>query len=308
LKAEDAVKHMEANGCRASCLPFERLKDAKKDLEDLRKSGALTPEFFDLHLKNFKWEKPEDFQNARSIIIVSKAVPMIRTWFTVDGKKIDALVPPTYAGWSDVSERLRKMLEDFAPGHRFQYVFVPNKTLATRSGLARYGRNNITYVEGFGSYQRLAVYLTDLECTKDNWGEKKMLDRCEKCTTCIRMCPTRSISRERFLLYGDTCLTHLNEQSADKPFPAYVKPEMHNAIIGCMVCQKNCPEDRKFVGFVEDRAGFDDKETAYLLKGDFSDEKKAKEMEKNLARVGIDLSVFPRNLVALVESEKCRAT
>jgi epoxyqueuosine reductase len=308
MKAEDAVKHMEANGCRASCLPFARLKDAKKDLEDLLKSGALVGSFFDMHLKNFKWDEPEDFPTAKSVIIVSKAVPIIRTSFQLDGKKIEALVPPTYAGWKDVSELLKKMLQDFAPGHRFDYVFVPNKTLATRSGLARYGRNNVTYVEGFGSFHRLAVYLTDLECASDRWGEKKMLDRCEKCTTCIKMCPTQSISTERFLIHGETCLTHLNEMAADKPFPSYLKPEVHNAIIGCMVCQMKCPEDRKFVGFIEDRPGFDEKETRYLLKGDFSDEKMAKAMDEKLATVGIDLSIFPRNLVALVESKKCKAT
>ncbi|MDD1770462.1 MAG: hypothetical protein LUO79_05190, partial [Methanomassiliicoccales archaeon] len=84
--------------------------------------------------------------------------------------------------------------------------------------------------------------------------------------------------------------------------------EVHNAIVGCMVCQRNCPEDRKFVNFIEDRNGFDEKDTRYLLKGDFSDEKKAKAMDEKLAAVGIDLSIFPRNLVALVESEKCRET
>jgi epoxyqueuosine reductase len=36
------------------------------------------------------------------------------------------------------------------------------KRLAVRSGLARYGRNNVTYVEGMGSFLELSASLTDM--------------------------------------------------------------------------------------------------------------------------------------------------
>ncbi|MGD1060089.1 MAG: 4Fe-4S double cluster binding domain-containing protein [Methanomassiliicoccales archaeon] len=308
MRAEDAVEHLVKSGYKASCLPVSRLKDARNDLEALLSSGALVGSFYEMHLSHFAWDRPKDFPEAESVIVVSLAQPMVRTSFAIDGEKIEALVPPTYAGSKKMIDEAKAKLETFSPGHRFEFARLPMKTLATRSGLARYGRNNITYVDGFGSFQRLTVFLTDLECASDHWSEKRMLERCEKCTTCVKMCPTRSISTERFLIHAETCLTNLNEMEADKPFPSYVRPEMHNAIVGCMVCQMKCPEDRKFVGFIEDRRGFNEEETRYLMKGDFSDERKAKEMEEKLTEVGIDLSIFPRNLVALVESEKRRAT
>jgi len=304
VKAEDAVECLERNGYRASCLPFSRTADVRADLEGLLSSGALDREVYELYLKDFGWTRPSDFQNAASVIVVSLAQPMLRTYFTVNGQRIGALIPPTYAGSKKMIDEAKRKLDAFAPGHRFEFVRLPMKTLATRSGLARYGRNNITYVDGFGSFQRLTAFLTDLECTSDRWQEKRMLDRCEKCTTCLKVCPTRSITADRFLIHAETCLTFLNELPADRPFPPYVKSEMHNAIVGCMVCQRKCPEDRKFLGSIEERPGFDEAETDYLLKGDFSNKEWAKEMEQKLAIVGIDLSIFPRNLAALLESER----
>ncbi|HVO77360.1 MAG TPA: hypothetical protein VMS79_00660, partial [Methanomassiliicoccales archaeon] len=135
MRAEDAVEHLEANGYGASCLPFARLKDVRKDLEELRDSGALLRTFYDQHFSHFKWERPEGFSDAESIIVVSLAQPTIMTGFTFDGMKIDALVPPTYAGSKKMIDEAKAVLEAFAPGHRFEFAPMPLKTLATRSGL-----------------------------------------------------------------------------------------------------------------------------------------------------------------------------
>ena len=69
----------------------------------------------------------------------------------------------------------------------------PLKTLAACAGLARYGRNNIAYVPGLGSYLMLAACcLSDAPPPDDApWGEPQELERCERCSACLRACPDR---------------------------------------------------------------------------------------------------------------------
>jgi len=91
------------------------------------------------------------------------------------------------------------------------------KFLAVRSGLARYGRNNITYVDGMGSLYRLSAFLSDLPYSGDCWTEPQMHDRCDDCSACIRACPTDAIPQHRFLLHSERCITFHNETRG--PFP-----------------------------------------------------------------------------------------
>ncbi|MDD1770458.1 MAG: 4Fe-4S binding protein [Methanomassiliicoccales archaeon] len=303
---EDAVRHLEAKGFKASCLPFARMKDIRRDLDSLLEDGALVESFYEMHLTEFKYDGPDGLPNPNSVIVISQAHPALRTSFVVEGRRMEAIVPPGFGCHTKMVQKAKDVLNGFAPGHRFEFVPLPLKTLAARSGLARYGRNNVTYVEGFGSFHRLTALATDLECESDRWGERRMMERCEKCTTCVKVCPTRSIRTDRFLINGETCLTNLNEMPPDVPFPPTLDPKMHNAIVGCMICQMKCPENRMFARFIEDRPGFDENETNYLLKGDFSDEKKAKAMDERLMMVGLDLTIFPRTLVGLIEGERAR--
>jgi len=47
-------------------------------------------------------------------------------------------------------------------------AIFPFKTLATRTGLAKYGKNNITYTECGGSYHRLTAFYTDMDLETDH--------------------------------------------------------------------------------------------------------------------------------------------
>jgi epoxyqueuosine reductase len=177
---------------------------------------------------------------------------------------------------------------------------LPQKLLAVRSGLAMYGRNNITYVPGHGSFHRLTSFFTDYESPVDFWQEKKALPLCSKCTACMRACPTGTIVKDRFLIRVDRCLTYLNEKKSKHAFPKFVDPSAHNALIGCVRCQRACPYNKDVKDRYEDRGEFSEDEVAYLLKGVFNGPKAAR-MEKKLKKIGLDLNVFPRNLKALLD-------
>ncbi|MCL1806889.1 MAG: hypothetical protein FWG31_04230 [Oscillospiraceae bacterium] len=86
------------------------------------------------------------------------------------------------------------------------YLSLPIKRLAVLSGLAEYGRNNVTSVPGIGNWVQYTVFLTDAPFDDSTWREKPvMAAECEDCDICINACPKGSISKERFLFYREKC-------------------------------------------------------------------------------------------------------
>ena len=81
----------------------------------------------------------------------------------VRGETHEVVVPPHYAGYETVPDGLAAAVQAaVAPfGRRAARIEPPLKTLAAGAGLARYGRNNIAYVPGLGSYLMLAACVTD---------------------------------------------------------------------------------------------------------------------------------------------------
>jgi len=147
--------------------------------------------------------------NARTLIVVAYADPPVRFSFVWGGRTVQLIVLPIYlkaeAKDTAVVSILGQLLA--SRGYRAARIAAPKKLLAVRSGLARYGRNNIAYVEGLGSYHRLAVFCSDRPCDGDQWMEPRMLDRCKHCQACQRGCPTGAIAADRFLLHAERCLT-----------------------------------------------------------------------------------------------------
>ncbi|MEE9378294.1 MAG: hypothetical protein V3V33_09695 [Candidatus Lokiarchaeia archaeon] len=80
------------------------------------------------------------------------------------------LIPPTYLyGLKVINEMIEFLTEILKPGeYNVAYARLPQKTLAVRSGLAEYGRNNITYIPGMGSFHRLTTLYSDFPTEEDN--------------------------------------------------------------------------------------------------------------------------------------------
>ncbi len=305
MKARRVLAALENDGCIAKAVPVRRLEQLKEDILSLRNTGALDERVYNDYLVSMKYEVPETFPDAKSMIVIAVPQPQLKIAFTWKGKRVETVVPPTYAFGREVDERVKKVIiESVAPDElRLEKAVVPLKTLASRSGLTLYGRNNIAYVPKKGSFLRLTAFFTELVFEDDAWGDRKMLPACKTCRNCLKACPNGVIGEDRFLIRVEKCLTFLNEQSSDKEFPGWVDPEAHNAIVGCMHCQRVCPYDKDLVGSYTDGGEFSEAETAYLLRGAFEGEK-AKSMEDKLKRIGLDLSVFPRNLKVLLEQRK----
>ena len=301
---ESLYSKLRARGYAARVMPIHRLADLEAEIRNRYQQGMFDEEFFQERLARFDFDPPADMPKAKSIIIVAIPSPQTGVLFHWKGESKTLILPPTYVGYSTLPEKMETLVNEILNpmGYRVMKTLnFPIKPLAVHSGLTEYGRNNITYVEGMGSFHHLFAFYSDMPREQDDWREMKMLERCAHCRACIIKCPTGAIGEGRFLLHAERCLTFHNEKPADVPFPAWVDPSWHNSIYGCMTCQRYCPEDKKFKDWVETRAEFSQEETALLL-----DERSHKSLPdaivEKLGRLELveSLDVLPRNLGVLL--------
>jgi epoxyqueuosine reductase len=285
-------------GFRARIVPVECLGDLEGDIEELLEQGLLGEEFRRQYIPKFVFSVPDELREARSIIAVTAPHAALKAAFTLNGQPFETIVPPTYTDDTDwqAHDCIREALEP--EGYRLVTASLPKKLLAVRCGLGDYGKNNIVYAEGLGSYHRLVAFYTDAPLSYGEWGESRMLERCQKCEACIKKCPSGAIFTDRFLVDAERCITFYNE--ATGPFPDWVEPAWHTCLVGCMACQDVCPENKPFRKKFEHVAVFTQEETEMLLgrptEEDFSEATLGK-----LRRIGMheDYHLIGRNLEVL---------
>lgn len=265
---------LRKEGYQARFVSIHRLADLQNEIESRQVQGMFDTEFYEERLTRFEFHPPTDIPEAQSILVLAKPTPQTGVVFHWNGESKTLILPPTYVGYSVLPPQIESWLNEILNplGHRaVKAMRLPLKPLAVRSGLAEYGRNNITYVAGMGSFHHLFAFFTDIPIEWDEWREPQMLDRCKNCRACLIKCPTGAIGEDRFLLRAERCLVFHNEKPAEVPFPAWIDPSWHNSIFGCMICQRYCPEDKKVRDWVETLAEFSPVETSLLLGGSSCD-------------------------------------
>jgi len=298
------VRQLETQGFRARVVSIRRLYDMRQAIERFRKQGLFDEEFYQERLAGFVFRPPEDMPEAQSLIIVAFKDPQVRFYFNWRGTRIPVVVPPTYLHWQEKDRQAEKLLLDLlsVENYRVAPAIVPKKLLAVCSGLAAYGKNNITYVEGMGSFHRLAAFYSDLPCEQDDWREPSVMERCAQCLNCLRGCPTGAIEPERFLLRAERCITFQNEKPGQVAFPDWIERSWHNCLMGCMHCQSVCPENRSLLDWYEEGAEFSKEETGLLLKGLPLTKLPAALVEKLECWDLLEsLDILPRNLSVLLD-------
>ena len=291
---------MRSSGLFARMVSIEHLDALRNDIDALRKDGLFDKEFYDGDLAWLDVRVPDGLPDASTIVVVAKPKPMLSVTFRWEGRTIPLIVPPAYADGKEVEGEVLAALDRISAPNRYRYVKakLPLKALAVRSGLAQYGRNNIAYIPTFGSFHRLAAFFTDMPCGEDHWQDMEMLPGCDSCTACLASCPTGAIPSDRMLLRGERCLTWHNEKDASVPFPTWIDRKGHNALVGCLRCQRACPYNKNVMSWMEAREEFSEEETALLLDGG----KGAERLAERLGRVGLSAQLFPRNLEALLQA------
>jgi epoxyqueuosine reductase len=256
---------IEERGWKGRIVAIDHLADLQEAIRGRYEQGLFDEALYRGQYGSFSFDPPAELAGARSIVIVAVPTPPMRITFQWQGKGVPVVVPPTYVSYAPRTDAVQAQLAAWLQkeGYGLARPRLPLKTLAVRSGLAEYGRNNITYVAGMGSFHQLVGAFSDLPCDDDPWREPKALDRCDECVACLQRCPSGAITDERFLIHAERCLTYHNEAKAD--FPDWIDPSWHHCLIGCMCCQSGCPENKGVLDWFEDRAEFSELETELLI-------------------------------------------
>ncbi len=300
---KELLNSLESQGYRTGMTSVQHLSELQEILDATHRQGLLDEGLYQDYLTGFSFCLPEELPQACSLIAVAVPQRQTRFIFNWEGKQVAAFTPPTYLHAGRIDEQMEETLKGLLEPEGYHVVMadLPKKSLVTRIGLAKYGRNNITYIPGMGSFYRLVVFYSDLPCEEDPWSSPEMLKRCEICRACAKFCPTGAITAERFLLHAERCIVFHNEKSGDVPFPAWIDPAWHNALMGCMHCQRVCPENKELLTHIEEGTEFTQEETALFVKGTQLEQlpdETAKKLE--VFDMAYLLDAFPRNLMVLL--------
>ena len=240
------------------------LKDLQTEITEWKRNGLITEKFYKQNYGQFSFKPPTTLPNARSIIVIGIPQKIMPVNFFYKGKQHQTVLPPTYV-YSEVRTTCKEILSQILEKKMYfvDRAILPLKLLAVKSGLAKYGKNNICYVNEMGSFTRLEAFYTDYEFLTDEWHEKKIMKSCSTCSLCQNACPTHCIPKERFLIHADCCLTYLNENKGD--FPSWINVQSHNALVGCMRCQIVCHQNKKFLQYDKQTVNFTEEETMIIL-------------------------------------------
>lgn len=287
----------------------------RAELEGRHRAGEFDPDFYRLALAGgFTYLRGVELPRATSVIVLLVPRPAHRVTFHLSGG-LQAVVPPTYASNSRVPEAIRGELlaGPLQGGYGLCTLRAPLKNIVARLGLATYGRNNITYAPGFGSYHQPIGFVTDADLVSGApdplagtpGGEATsspflMCPECVGCDACARACPAGAIGDDRFLLHTERCLTFMNEYMI--PWPDWLPASAHNALIGCLACQRVCPQNRGLLRYEDLEPAFTREETAALLAGGDGGGRLWRAVKEKFEKLGLPglEAVATRNLSALL--------
>lgn len=287
-------------GYQSMILPIHHIAQLEAEIGKRVKRGEIDARLYDRYLSYFKFDVATNFPGVSSIILTAAPQPQRRVIFHLNGQPYSVIIPPTY--YADTDDNIVAILQNIlnSNGYQLYPASLPLKLLATHSGMARYGKNNIAYVERLGSFVRFKAFLSDMPAGRDAWQEPRMMEECARCTACLKACPAGAIVPERFLIHVGRCLTFHNELSGN--FPEWVSPAWHNCLVGCMKCQLVCPVNKRFAKWVEEGETFNEAETELILKGTPLNHLPAETVDKLKRSYMMDyLEVLPRNLRVLLK-------
>ncbi|TCL59716.1 epoxyqueuosine reductase [Hydrogenispora ethanolica] len=304
LLSQEILSH----GDKSRILPLERLADLQKDIAEFEERQDLNGFQKWIAGSLYQFDSPAADFGSRSLLIIASPNPAYaKVIFHWQGQKVPLIcLARSEMGKKAAPARTKQYLTRFLKplGYHIQAApRLPLKRLAVRSGLAAYGRNNICYVEGMGSFFTLVAYFSDIPCDAGDWHELRVMEHCQSCNACLKNCPTGAILPERFLIDNERCLSYFNESPGD--FPDWLPRSVHHCLYDCLMCQRICPQNRERIDHVTGPVEFDEAETALLLSG-----KTLPEFPPALRRkvrfLGMDewLGAMPRNIRVLLENHQ----
>ncbi|MFW9921802.1 MAG: 4Fe-4S double cluster binding domain-containing protein [Candidatus Thorarchaeota archaeon] len=272
-----------------SIVSIKHLLELQSEINKYEAAGKISHnETIRSYIGQFQYKIPEQIPEAKYMIVVAIENKLAIANFQYQGKNHEIMIPGNYYSRGVISEQEIGdfLLSKIIPEGDYKVVPIRQlhlKYLAVRSGLAKYGRNNITYVNGLGSFVGLHCFFTNYDFQNEKELESlEMMERCENCTICENNCPTKAISRDDFVIDIEKCIPLYNEIPG--VIPEWVDSEAHNAFMGCMKCQMYCPENKQAMKNFMQFEDITEEETSVILSSGTD--------EKLLDSVGKKLHMF----------------
>ena len=115
---------------------------------------------------------------------------------------------------------------------------IPQKILAARSGLGRYGKNALIQAPGKGSWLSLYAIFTDAPLEPDT----PITDMCGDCEECKKACPAGALN-EPYTCDIERCLT-MQAMYNKGSIPLELREKMGSCIAECCICMDACPRNK----------------------------------------------------------------
>ncbi len=291
----------------------KHLAELKEWIDKLKTDGKVSNNKNYLkYIGNFNFDYKKVLPSAKSIIVMTTQLGVSSIIFNTKGKKYKIIIPSGYVDDGITLEKITSRLySDIIKDKKKKLIYtkLPVKSIAVRSGLATYGKNNISFVNKYGSFHSPATFLTDMEL-EDNWGPYKMLRECKGCSICIKSCPTNVIKEDKFVINVDKCIPLYNERL--DPLPDWFEPKIVDALAGCGQCQFPCPANIDGMNNIENIGELNEEETDFILGAEGLKDIKGRDKEmheriiKKLSRFSYVkyLSYFSRNLKLIIANTK----
>jgi epoxyqueuosine reductase len=261
--SDKILLEMKRYGYKFKSVSISHLPEVQEAVAKLVRQGMISEQ---LHSTwHFYLDSNKNLPEAKTIFIIAMPQSISRAQFEWQKTSILADFPPGTFGKvveSQAEKILRGVLE--IAGYKVAKAHLALKTLAVRSGLAKYGKNNISYVPGTGSFHRLIAFYTDYPCEEDNWHKSQAMKICDNCSLCRENCPAQSISADRFLIHAENCQTF---DRAEKNSSWWLQSHWHNTLVGCMRCQQVCPVNEPYINKVDMGPSFSENETKLISNG-----------------------------------------
>jgi epoxyqueuosine reductase len=272
--SEDSLRRWaQGKGLRIAVSGLDILAAVRGKLERRRDEGLIEPLFFRENLEIFRYLKDSVVRDPEAIVMISVPRPAHIVSFTAGKRIFEGVLPPTYVRYRPFFEDILAELKGaLGEGAEIGILKAPLKSLSVHLGLSSYGRNNVTYVPGHGSYHQLCGYVAGGEAGRRmikafgsvarGW-EERVIERCGTCRACVRACPTGAIREDRFLISAEKCYTLYSERRG--PLPAGMDAPKSACLLGCLACQEACPENKRRLEYERTGIAFTADETEALL-------------------------------------------
>jgi len=242
---KDELKIFIRENCSNPAVGIASIDDfTDQEVQDLEESNRIMAAYTPLILADMPVLNPQEFMDgARAIIMVGYNAFFGRD-HTLPGKAphgeiINAFVNQECIDFNGAqNEKIIGFLEKHGYTGLLIPAGIPQKILAARSGLGRYGKNAIIQAPGKGSWVSLYAIFTDAPLEPDI----PITDQCGDCEECKKACPTGAID-EPYTCAVERCLT-MQAMYNKGSIPLELRDKMGSCIAECCICMDACPKNK----------------------------------------------------------------